>query len=279
MPPFYEFAIVRIAPDDARDERINIGLAIFQNDRLDLRISAKPQKIRAISGALSAASVHQAAALLEAIDAATRASGLVEVDHRYEALSRVGVLSLSSRGQFVAQDAAVYDARVASLIRNYVDPEVAPKELKEKRSRLLTKVKKSLRQERILALKDEGLDSHRVVPQLVIADGLVADLALKNSVMHVVETVDASHEGDSLGKVIGEVAVSSLVLQRATMNFGPDTKPRLVYAASAGIETHVAPSLEVVVKQGVRLFNWNSDNQQAAFLQVFASLAIQNHDS
>lgn len=275
MAPFYEFAIVRIAPEDARDERINIGLAIFRDDRLDLRISPKPQKIRAISGALSTSSVHRAAALLENIDAATRTQGLADTAHRHEALARVGVLSLSNRGQFAAIDAAAYEARVAFLLRNYVEPEVALKAAKEKRSRLLTQVKKLLQHERILARKDEGLESHRVVPKLLIADGLVADLALKNSVMHVVETVDASHDDESLGKVIGDVGVSSLVLQRATMNFGSGTKPRLVYLASANMEAHVAPALEVVEKQGVRLFNWNSDQQQAAFLQEFAALATR----
>ena len=47
MAHYYKFAIVRLAPDDARDERVNIGLVVLADHGLDVRISKRLEKVRA----------------------------------------------------------------------------------------------------------------------------------------------------------------------------------------------------------------------------------------
>jgi hypothetical protein len=271
MAHSYKFAIIRVAPDDVRDERINVGLVVFRDEGLDLRFAARLQKVRAISGILSLADIEAAGVALEKIDQlASRHGGDAA---RYDAIKRVGPFALSVLGEFSARDSEAYEQRVASIIRSYVDSEVPARVQRTKRSRLFTIVKKVFRDERILAKKDEDLDSHRIVPGLEIDEGLVADLALKNGAMHVVETVDAGASTESFKRTVADFGVSSLVLGRARMKFGPKTSTQLVYSASVEMESHVGPSLAAIENQGVKIFNWASDSDQLAFVSGLAQLA------
>jgi hypothetical protein len=177
-------------------------------------------------------------------------------------------------GTFEASDAATYEARLEAILKSMVDPEPAPPRMREKRSRLLTQVKDLFRRERVLATKDETLEAHRIVPSFELDEGLVADFVLKNGSMHVVETVDASSDTESLNKAISAIAVSALVLERARMKYGKDeTKARLVYSATASLEKVAMPSLEAAHHQGAELTNWASADDRTRFIHSLSSLA------
>ncbi|MCA3514716.1 MAG: DUF3037 domain-containing protein [Methylobacterium sp.] len=273
MAHCYKFAIVRLAPDDARDERLNIGAVILAEHGLDVRISRRLEKVRALSAAVDTSVLRELIENLKHLDERFRAAG-IEVDARLKMISRIGPLSLSSAGTFVAEDINAYEDRVASLLKAMVDPEPAPFRAREKRSKLFTQVKALFRQERVLANKGEALDSHRIVPSYQLAEGLVADLVLRNGAMHVVETIDASGEEDSLNRAIGSIGVAALVLERARMEFGDkQTKARLVYNASASLEKIALPSLKAAEHQGAILTNWASADERARFVYALASLA------
>ena len=83
------------------------------------------------------------------------------------------------------------------ILKVMVDPEPALARPHHKRSKLFAQMKKSFRDARVLATKDETIESHRVVRSLILDEGLVADFALKNGTMHVIETVDASDDESS----------------------------------------------------------------------------------
>jgi hypothetical protein len=163
---------------------------------------------------------------------------------------------------------------MSSILKAMVDVEPAPRVVREKRSRLLTQVKRVFKQERVMAKKDEDLSSHRIVTAFELDDGLVADLILRNGSLHVVETVDATNEDETAKKAISEVAVSAIVLERARMRFGKEnTKARLVYSASATLERAAKPSLEAVEHQGAQLVNWESNEDRTRFIQSMSMLA------
>lgn len=275
MARCYKYAIVRLAPDDARDERINIGAVIITDDGLDVRISHRLDKIRAISAGLDREILRELLGNLSELDARLRAAGISDEEVRLEAVSRVGPLSLSKAGTFTANDLSAYEDRIKTLLKAMVDPEPAPLKGKEKRSRLLTQIKSSFRQERVLAAKDEDLSSHRIVSAYELDEGLVADLVLRNGAMHVVETVDASGDEDSLRRAIADIGIAALVLERARMKFGEDlTKARLVYNASAVLERIARPSLEAAAHQGAELTNWASADERNRFIHSLTALAI-----
>ena len=275
MGDFYKYGVVRLCPDDSRDERINIGVAVFSNTGLDVRVAQRLEKVRAISAAVDPQVLRALAENLRDLDERMGLSAGLKIDARAQAISRLGPLSLSPLGTFSAENPDVYEARIASLMRTLIEPEVAPPRTREKRSRLLTQVKQQFKRDRVLARKDEDLSSHRIVSGYLLEQGLVADLVLQNGAMHVIETVDASGDEDSLRRAIGEIGVAALVLERARMKFGgTNTKARLVYHTSASLEAVARPSLEAAEHQGAELTNWASADDKRRFIASLSSLAI-----
>jgi hypothetical protein len=273
MAHCYKFAIVRLAPDDSRDERINIGAVVLNDSGLDVRISKRLEKARALSAALDMEMLRELVENLKHIDERFLSAG-IQGEARLKMISRIGPLSLSAAGTFFAQDANAYEERVSSLLKAMVDPEPSTPRLREKRSKLLSQVKTLFRQERVLAKPGETLDSHRIVPSYELDEGLVADLVLQNGMMHVVETIDASGDEGSLHKAIVGISVAALVLERARMRFGKDrTNARLVYSTSASLERIAQPSLDVAHCQGAELVNWASADDRSKFIHALASLA------
>lgn len=270
----YKFAIIRLAPEDGRDERLNIGAIVFNDKGLDIHWARRLDKVRAISAGVDTNSIRDLVEGIRRLDAKKLDSGTEDAQQRLDAVRRLGPISLSELGSFVANDSDAYQARVAALLKHLVDAEPAPRRVREKRSRLLTQLKKEFRRERILAQKDETIDSHRIVAGLELDEGLVADLALKNGAMHIIETVDASSEDEAARTAIAGVGVAALVLERARMRFGESqTKARLVYSASAMLEKVTAPALEAAHNQGAELINWHSQGDRGKFLAEINTLA------
>jgi hypothetical protein len=273
MAHCYKFAIVRFAPDDARDERINIGAVIFTEGGLDVRVSKRLERARALSLALDVQKLRELTSSLKHLDDHFRSAG-IDDDARLKLISRIGPISLSTIGTFMAENSNAYESRVTSLLKTMVDPEPAKHRVREKRSRLFTQVKHLFKKEGVLARKGENLDSHRIVPSYELAEGLVADLVLRNGAMHVVETIDVSGDHDSFHKAIGHIGVSALVLERARMQFGEsETKARIVYNASASLEKSALPSLQVAQNQGAIITNWASSDERLKFVHSLSALA------
>ena len=273
MARYYNFAIIRLAPDDARDERLNIGAVVLNEHGLDVRISKKLEKARVISSAIDIASLRLLVDNLEKLDERFRSQGL-NSQSRVEMISRVGPITLSKLGTFEAASMQDYEARLQSIMKSMVDPEPALNRHKEKRSKLLTQVKSIFRKEGVLAKKDEDIESHRIVTSFEIETGLTADLVLKNGAMHVVETIDVTGDADSSRRAFSEIGIASLVLESARMKFGDKlTKAQLVYDASSSLERIALPALRAAEHQGATLTNWASADERQIFVHSLASLA------
>ena len=107
-----------------------------------------------------------------------------------------------------------------------------------------------------------------------LADGLIADLVLKNGKMHVFETVDVSEPDTSAKRAVSDIAVSALVLEQARIKFGDEqTNSRLIYAASASVEAAARSCLQAAEHQGAELYNWSSVQDQVRLIASITSLA------
>lgn len=270
----YKFAIVRLAPGGVRDERINIGAVIFSEDGVDVRMARRLDKVRVISAALDQSAFKELAGAIEARDFEIRSAGISDPEGRCRAINRVGPLTMSDLGVFTCADEREYNLRVSAIFESIIEPETAPPVAKNKRSRLLTQLKNALREERVLARKGEDLSSHRVVSDLSLADGLVADLVLRNGAMHIFETVDVSNTDATPRKAVSDIAVSALVLEQARINFGSfGTKTRLVYSANSAVERAAKSCLDAAQHQGAELINWASTQDKIKLVTTIASLA------
>ena len=278
MAHCYKFAIVRLAPDDARGERINIGALVLNGDSIDVRITKRLEKVRAISGAIDLDKLRSLITNFKTLDLQGRSIGVPD-DERFDFLSKWGPISLSAPGSFLAHDLQSYETRISTIMTDMVECEPAPLIFREKRSRLLTQMKSSLRQERILGKKDDPIECHRIVPSYKLDVGIVADLVLKNGSMHIIETIDASNNDEPLRKAIGDIAMAAHVFECARNKYGFDgTKGRLVYIASSALESSAKVSLDTVEKRGAILTNWSSAQEQKKFLREMYSLAIPFED-
>jgi len=271
----YKYAVVRLAAHPIRGERLNVGLLIFSGDGLDVRVARRLDKLRALSAALDADRVRASVERLRNEDATLRAEGIVDPLARLHELSSFSAVSFSSLGEFNSPSSIAYENTVAHLLQTLVEPEPGPARAIKKRTKLLSFVKSAFKSEGILARKGEDLTTHRVVSNVKIAEGLSADLVLKNGAMHIFETVDASSEDFSFRKIVSDIAVSALVLEQARMSFGNNmTRGRIIYDASAQMEAIAMPSLNAAAHQGAELVNWASDADRFKFIEHVTSLAV-----
>jgi hypothetical protein len=273
MVQSFRFAIVRLAPGGVRDERINVGAIIFRNDEVDVRLPRRLDKIRVLSGALDQNKLRELIATIDDRDAEARSSGIEDEEARLRLLDRVGPLTFSSLGSFRCNSASEYEARVDSIMQSVVEPEPALKVSRSKKSKVLSQLKRALREHRVLARPHEDISSHRVVSNMLLADGLVADLVLKNGKMHVFETVDVSEPDTTPRKVVTDVAVSALILEQARITFGSETRGRLVYEASTSVEAAAKSCLDAAQHQGAELYNWSSTQDKVRLITDITSLA------
>jgi hypothetical protein len=275
MSRSYNYAVIQFSAHPSRNERLNLGLVIFGEGGLDVRPAKQLDKLKAISAALDPEAVRSTILRLPEIDAFALKQGIADAAARLSDLCLFAPVSFSAMGQFFAPDAAIYEQCVGNLLTKLVEPEPAPTKFVRKRpSRLLTTVKSVLKARRILAKRGEGLEAHRVVTGHEIAEGLSADLLLKNGAFHVVEIVDASADETPIKRAIQTIGMSALVFEHARMSFGDEnTNAKLIYQASVANERALTPSLRAAEHQGAKLVNWESQDERAAFLSRFAALA------
>lgn len=274
MSRFYKYAIAQLKNNPSRDERLNLAVVVLNGNELDVRVPKSLDKIRALSAAINIDKVRESLSRLPELDLFIQEQGVSTEEERLSRLAQVTPIAFSSIGQFNAASAEAYSSCVQQLLLKLVEPEPAPiKAMRRSATKLLADVKTAFKSEGVLALKGEGLDAHRIVMNHKVAEGLSADLLLKNGSMHVVQTVDASSEEASM-RMIKSIAVSALVFEQARMRFGEDqTNARLVYKASSTSEALIAPSLHAAEHQGATLINWESRDDRTRFIVELSSLA------
>lgn len=274
MSPSYKYAIAQLAANPVRGERLNLAIVVFDGDRLEVHAARNLDKIRAISAAMERSVVEQSLQNLTVLDNMLRNEGLFAIEDRLQSLSEMSSLSFSPVGQFFASDAVTYESSIKRLLGQLVEPEPARVPRRPaKRTKLLTLIKSAFRAEKVMALKGEGLESHRVVSNQELAEGLNADLLLKNGAFHVVQTIDAS-QSERSRRAIQEIGIAALVFEQARIKFGDlETKPRLVYSATANMENSISPALHAAEHQGADLVNWDSRDDRTRFIVDISSLA------
>ena len=274
MSRSYKYALVQFAANRLRDERLNLALIIFRDSELDVRIPKSLEKIKAISAAVDVGVVRASVEQLSEVYSYICASGRVEPEDGVKELALLSALELSPLGEFFASSSHQYEVCARRLLATLVDPEPAPSPpLRPRSSKLLSDVRSAFKAERILALKGESLENHRILTNYKIAEGLPADFLLKNGSMHVVQTVDASSIS-APKRTIQSIAMSALVFESAKMSFGErNTNSNLIYRASSEFEFLISPALDAAEHQGARLINWESRDDRVKFIVNISSLA------
>lgn len=267
------YVVIKVA-DAVRGETLNAAIAVFDNGGADVRLPRRLDKLRALSHALDLDVFKSTVSGIAALDKVIVGQEM-DLGERLARLRDFTGLTFSEPGWLEASTADAYEAAIKRLLTHLVEPEPTRAPQVRKRTRLLSVVKRAFKSERVLARKGEDLESHRIVSNYAIAEGLEADFLLKNGAMHVIETVDASDDHTSVRKIVSDIAVSALVLEQARMTFGESsTRSKIVYDASPTFERVATPSLDAAAHQGADLVNWASADDRRKLLVELASLAI-----
>lgn len=129
-------------------------------------------------------------------------------------------------------------------------------------TRINAEIAGMLRKANVLAVDGEGIDNRKVVRDFEIgaSEGIKADFALRNGVIHVVATLDLRWRNANLGTA----ALKSIVLDKASKKYGPGKVKRFgAYAVDPemrnGFEQHLN-LLGDYAHDG--LWDWSDRNDQ-----------------
>lgn len=271
----HNFAVIRLRSSSVRDESLNIGIVVAHEGEIRVHCPKRLDKIRAISSALSPEDLIDDFASLHS-DLTDTFQSASDFGTAVDSVLQYTPYGIVTKGEFLAESVDSYDSEVSWLLRSFVEPEPAAlKPIRKRPTQLKASIKKALRLEKILARKADGIESHRVLHNHKLTEGVIVDFVLKNGAMHVIETIDAASEMISLKKVVTDIAVSAFSFEHARLKFEhkQGVEPRLIFRASSLFEKSIQPSLDAAAHQGAALYNWESTQDRHRFMNEMASLA------
>jgi Protein of unknown function (DUF3037) len=266
MAHIYDFAIIRVSPDPRRGELVNIGIAVFLQDTIDVRVLPSLAKVHALHQELNLTQLYD---LPERFNEICPAEGSVE--ERHGIIRSIGMVELSALGKFTAAGNQQYEERLDHLMKNLVRPTVAPRERGITSKKLNVQVRKIIKQAGLLGRQKEDLATHKIITRFPIAEdkGLYADFAGKNSIYYFTKTVDYRVDRGIHTAKLNETGLSAITLYEAGQLFH-DSKRIVMYAASARTETQLQAHLNLLGEFSTNLFNFESTQDRAKYVEFLA---------
>lgn len=239
MARIYNYAVLIAIPNERRGERVNIGLVVFRQDRADVRFMHAGDKLKFLTRENWDERLDFAKDRLSSLFSEEGAEE--ETLERFRAYEPL--LSASGLGTLHAHDEDDYERQVGQILAALVS--LPPRESRDDRaSRINTEIAQALRAANVLAEKSEGIEAHKVVRDYPIdlKQGLTADFALKNGVMHVIATLDLRRRDVDLGAP----ALKSLALDESLKKFKGKVKRFGAYAVAPDMRDAFSRHLEML---------------------------------
>ncbi|HWV61499.1 MAG TPA: DUF3037 domain-containing protein, partial [Sphingopyxis sp.] len=98
-----KFSVIQFVAHPIRNERINVGIVIFSDDGIDVRISKRLERVRSLSAAIDIDQIRQSIIGLREIDAHARSTGCFSENERLESFSSFSSFEFSPMGAFDAR--------------------------------------------------------------------------------------------------------------------------------------------------------------------------------
>lgn len=228
------YSLLLVNPTVDRLDTVVVGAVFHGAAGWDVRVAASVQKMKAIDPSFPESRLIQTSNLT--YELAQGATGMRELQRTFEG-ARLGLLMDSFVGSFTYSTDEEYQHQVTAVLAESVNPpslalaNAAP--ITRRRNVVRRKLRDHFRAQGLWSRNDQDIDRHRVVEHfpISIAHGVIADFALKNSVMHITETID--FEIQSLKGKRLEAQAKTFVLTEATNVFGANTKRYVVAAGTA----------------------------------------------
>jgi len=276
MARSFEFAVLRLSPDPARGESINIGVVVFLEGGVDVRIGEVLTRARVLCPEATPEVIGEGVNVLRRLGAASLPSAA-----RHRSLQRFGLFTLGELGYFTVEDnqPQTYEGHVARLIRLFTATSRAARIRVRPTSRLNTEIRQELRREKVLAASGDAgaISTHLIVPDWPIPTrpSLKADLALRNSVMRVCQIVDLklADEGPPPAPLFESVVTLDVAQHEANAE-----QTYFAYRAT-GPTARVDEALAIARLHASHLVDWNVGKERAAFLHDWVMAAKERSPS
>ncbi|WP_241591426.1 DUF3037 domain-containing protein [Rosenbergiella epipactidis] len=266
---FYKYSVIRITPNPVRAESINVGFAVTSSEGApDIRVLDSHVKIKALTNDYS---MEQLRDLKDQLDKMLSLLTLEQVSSFFQ-----GSVTLSSIGTFTADNRDEYENEIIKINRMYISPIKATKRMPVTQKRIITELKNEFGRFGILGKNINEIHDHKVVQgyPLSEADGLYAELLLKNGVYHLTETLD--FRSSNLKQKLGDTAVKAITMNTARTIWTEDVKTFLVYAAEASQERTYAQQLNLINGYSDKMYNLLSNSDMSNYFEHMLNAAGKN---
>lgn len=257
MARSYNYAILQATPDARRGERVNIGLIVFSGQGLVVRI-LETRKLTPLTARSWDADIKAFSEVIEKLDDPS-----LEINQRIKELKSVeGAFSLSQPGWFEAASDTEMESALRDIARSLV---AKPKRVRLKEgSSVVSEISSALRRAKVLAAKDDGIESGLVFRSYRIAEGLDADFAQHNSKFHVAAVLDLRANNPQ----IAQAALKAVVLDQATKHF--DNVHRVgVYSAAKDRLPELRANLAILRPYAEDTYNWEDEHDRTQLTRMF----------
>lgn len=264
----FKYSIVKYMPDAKRGEVVNVGLVIFTDAKVDVRVLHASAKVRVLDGCSSVTDLDSLKKGLESIVAwAKDSEQAIQFLKTFDSSSTY----LSETALFVLDDINQYEQRVNNLFNELVKP-FASKERSVRNSRIHTYVKNIFSGMDMLGKDSDDLSRHKVIYNYPLSDktGFTADFLLKNGKFHITEAIDFN-VNDPNAK-FKETTMKVMTFMEGRKFLGEDSGRYFVYSASASKEKEVFPHLNLAEEYSDKIFNLESKAEHAEYFNLMSSL-------
>jgi hypothetical protein len=267
------YSLLTLHPDSERIDVLCVGAVVRDADGI-WHVSApgpteKLQLFGTSAQMLSTMSTNLLQALQDCADLSSARQQLKNLRSALALHSFEGVFGYQSQADFSQQVAAILDESVLPPVRK---AQRAENPTRIVRPRTRAKLRRQFEHMGILATKGEDIASHKVVTNFPVSakHGLTAEFALKNSVMHITETIDFDVADESVRSKTFEAQAKCLVLRAASDMFGASTKRHIVLSGSSAV--HAARTVDLLSTVGNLYATENSEDMDN-YIKIIAKAA------
>lgn len=269
------YSLLTLRPDLERIDLLAVGVVALAEGEWRVYTLPSPEKLHAIDEnypqkRLTGMALNLTQLFSDECSTLEEARALLQ-QHRSSASMHAfeGQFSYDTEQDFQRQVQAIMNESVLPMSAEVQAVADIPR---QGRQRLRARLRRQFEHMGILGKGTSDIDSHKVVRNFPISikHGLVAEFALKNSAMHLTETVDFEVVEEGMREKIFEAQAKCLVMRAAIDNFGKATQCHFVIAGGGGVR--VARSVDLLSSAGT-LYSLESSVDMENYFDAMARAA------
>ncbi|MDB5986093.1 MAG: hypothetical protein JWR16_1146 [Nevskia sp.] len=267
----YDYCVLRFSPSRIRGETVNVGLIVFLEDSLDIRLLKSAAKAKTLVAGLDNDLLPGAAAELK-----HWSSGLQSVEARYGAIKSLSYFNCSPLGRFTAASTSEYRQKIKQLFTEWVEPLSELTDPVERKDQLFFKLWKRFEDLKVLSSDENDLELGMVLPRYPIdlSSRIFGEYVFQcGGTWNVIETLDLDAPADRLKR---NLAYKAFVLDYSRHYLSGNVRTYLIYRGGDFGATGT-PIVQTVSRYADEIVNADSTAETFRFLSHVKTHATPNY--